>query len=69
MEQPDFIQRSVDAASGVQLQTCITLCKQFLQIARTHNEFLEASATINVVARLRDCAIAECLRREINFIL
>lgn len=67
--EPDFIQQQMNAADGVQLQTTIKLCKKFLEEARKNNGFLESDPVITVILRLRDCAIAECLRREINFVI
>lgn len=70
-EQPglDFIQSIVDEANGVQLQNIIVTCKQFLEKLRDHNEFLESQPLIQVLTTLRSCAIAEALRRDINFVI
>lgn len=63
----DFIQGIVDDATEVQLQSMIVNCKKFLGGLRDHNEFLENQPLIQILATVRSCAIAEALKRGLNF--
>lgn len=63
----DYIQEQIDNSSGAQLEKIIFLCKSFIATCRDNNEFNEAEPLLNTLVTLRDAAIAECIRRDINF--